>query len=518
MKTGDYRRDYAAYSATLERARYDYHTDARPHLRVAPIQDRYADLWTRSSIDDLTRAREEASTKFEIERTALTALLRAAQLGYLEACTAEVSGELTHCTTSTRFQWNGVPLAADDAPVALAVEPDAARRRELSARWFDALHACDDLRAARLDILREAALSLGLKSYFGFLSEVAETKIESLCAGADDFLERTEHVYNASLYEWSTARHLPVADARALVYADSLFLTRLSHLDPFFPASELRATYDATMSGLGIRVGRQLNVRIETAANKIGKTRAACFALIPPEDVRLVYQTESGANFYQTFFTAAGRAQHFAWVSRDLAARYPELIHAPDETTRAGFGLLFGDLLADGAWLAANRHVRPLVAREITRSFALVELYRARRACIRLRQQRVLYQATDPRSEHLAEAYTAALEEATSFRAHPALYLRDLLPVGLHDMREESADLLPAVYLRARLFATSLGEYLRTRHGHRWWSTRGAAAELIDMWNTGSRYTVEELASLLSLGAPDFDLLAESTEAVLTRE
>ncbi len=516
MKTSDYRRDYAAYSATLKRARYDYHTDARPHLRLAPIQDRYADLWTRSSIDDLTRAREEAATQFEIERTALSALLRAAQLGHLEACSAEASGELAHCTASTRFEWNGAPLAADDAPEALAVEPDAARRRELSARWFDAVRACDDLRAARLDALRETALALGLKSYFGFRSEVAETKIESLCAGADDFLERTARVYNASLFEWATARQLPATDARAPVYADSLFLTRLSHLDPFFPAGELRATYDATMSGLGIRVGRQLNVRIETAAKTVGKMPVACFALNPPEDVRLVYQDEGGANFYQTFFAAAGRTQHFAWVSRDLVVRYPEFIHAPDETTRAGFSFLFGDLLADATWLAANRHVRPSVASEITRSFALVELYRTRRACIRLRQQRVLEQATDPRSEHLAESYTAALEEATSFRAHPALYLRDLIPAGLHDTREESVELLPAVYLRARLFATSLGEYLRTRHGHRWWSTRGAADELIDLWNTGSRYTVEELAALVGLGTPDFDLLADSINSTLT--
>lgn len=518
MKTGDYRRDYAGYAATLERARYDYHTDARPHLRLAPIQDRYADLWTRSSIDELTRARDEASTQFEIERTALSALLRAAQLGHLETCSAEASGELAQCTAATRFEWNGAPLAADDAVDALAVEPDAARRRELSARWFDAVRACDDLRATRLDTLREAARSLGLKSYFGFLSEVAETNIESLCAGADDFLERTERVYNASLFEWSAARHLPPAEARAPVYADSLFLTRLSHLDPFFPASELRATYNATMSGLGIRVGRQLNVRIETVEKTVGKMRAACFAPNPPEDVRFVYQGEGGAHCYQTFFATAGRAQHFAWVSRDLAARYPELIHAPDETTRAGFGLLFGDLLADAAWLAANRHVRPSVASEITRSFALIELYRTRRACIRLRQQRVLDQATDPRSEHLAEAYTAALEEATSFRAHPALYLRDLIPAGLHDRHEESVGLLPAVYLRARLFATSLGEYLRTRHGHCWWSTRGAADELIDMWNTGSRYAVEELAALVGLGTPDFDLLADSTEAALTRK
>jgi hypothetical protein len=38
------------------------------------------------------------------------------------------------------------------------------------------------------------------------------------------------------------------------------------------------------------------------------------------------------------------------------------------------------------------------------------------------------------------------------------------------------------------------------------------------MWNTGSRYTVEELASLVGLGALSFDLLADSINSTLIRE
>jgi hypothetical protein len=517
MKTDDYRRDYAAYSAALERARYDYHTGVEPELRLAPLRDRYADLWTRAAIDDLTRALEETSRQFETERVALAALLRAAQFGYVEACAAEVTDELERCKASARFEWDGARLASDDAPASMAAEADPARRRELAARWFDALHACDDLRVARLDTLRESASALGCDSYFNFLSGMTDAGVESLSAGADDFLERTASVYATKLFDWS-AHHLPATFAREPVYADSLFLMRLTHLDAFFPARELRATYDETMSGLGIHVWQQSNVRIETTGTKSARTLAACLAVNPPGDVRLIYQSEGGGSYYQKFFEAAGHVQHFAWVSRDLAARYPEFVYAPDETTRAGFAFLFGDLLMDAPWLAAQRNVRPSEASEIARSFAFVELHRTRRACARLQQQRVLEQATETSSEHLAGAYATALEEATNFRAHPSLFLRDLVPDGLHDRRGESAWLPPAVYLRARLFAAALGEYFRTRYGHRWWSTNKAADELIDMWNTGSRYTVEELASLVGLGALNFDLLAHSLNSTLTRE
>ncbi|HEX8129588.1 MAG TPA: hypothetical protein VF527_10850 [Pyrinomonadaceae bacterium] len=518
MKTDDYRRDYAAYSAALERARYDYHTGVEPELRLAPLRDRYADLWTHAAIDDLTRALEETSGQFETERVALAALLGAARSGYVEARAAEVTNELARCKASARVEWDGARLAPDDVPDAIAAETDPARRRELAARWFDALRTCEDLCAARFDTLREGARTLGFDSYFTFLSGIAEAGGESLSAGADDFLGRTAAVYGAKLFEWS-ARHLPATLARAPVYADSLFLARLMHLDPYFPAAELRNTYEATLGGLGIRAGRQSNLRLETTAAEPGSMRPACLAVKPPEDVRLVYRREGGASYYQQFFEAAARAQHFAWVSRELAARYPELVYAPDEATRAGFAFLFGDLFTDAPWLVEQRHVRPSEAGEIARSFAFVELHRMRRASVHVQQQRVLEQASETRSEHLAEAYATALEEATGFRAHPSLFLRDLVPGGSHDRRgEHAARLPPAVYLRARLFAAALGEYFRTRYGHRWWSNSKAADELIDMWNTGSRYTVEELASLVGLGALNFDLLADSINSTLIRE
>ncbi|HEY0099513.1 MAG TPA: hypothetical protein VGB76_11240 [Pyrinomonadaceae bacterium] len=517
MKTGDYRRDYAAYAAALERARYDYHTGVTPELRLTPIRDRYADLWTRDAVNDLTRAREEISRQFETERVACAALLRAAQLGYVEAQATDVTRELARCRASAVVEWNGASLAPEDAPDALALEPDAARRRELSARWFEALRACNDLRAARFDTLREAARTLNFNSYFEFLSGIhEESSLERLSAAADNFLARTTSVYNSTLFEWA-ARHLPPEFSRAPAYADSLFLRRLSHLDPFFPASELRATYEATMQDLGVRAGQQHNLSIEATGHKIGSMLAACYALRPPEEVRLVHRSEGGASLYQMFFAAAGGAQAFAWVSRDLAARYPELVYAPDETTRAGFQLLFADLLADAAWLTAHRNVRPSSAGEIARSFAFVELQLTRRAAVRLQQQRILDQARDPLDAQLAEGYAVALEEAINFRPDPSLYLRDLISDDPEETRA-SARLQPAVYLRARLFATALGEYFRTRYGHRWWAARRAADELIDLWNTGSRYTVEELASLAGLGDLNFDLLADTTEAALRGE
>src|SRR5205085_442145 len=279
MKPGDYRRDYAAYCAALARARYDFHVGRAPELQLAPLHERYADLWTRERLAELEQAQRDTPAQFETERTALRRLLNVARLGYIAAQTREVAAELARCEAAAQIAWPDARVAATDAPTLIANEPDAPRRRELAARQRDALQSCDDLRAAQFD-------------------------------------QR-------------------------------------------FPASDLARTYAATMSGLGIRVERQTNLRVEWIAGSIQTAaqtaqlfaqsarplNAICFDLAPPTDVHLVVGTNGGAEAYRAFFQAAGGAQQLAWVSRDMAERYPEFVRGPDATTRAAYGFLFRHLL-----------------------------------------------------------------------------------------------------------------------------------------------------------------------------
>jgi hypothetical protein len=391
-------------------------------------------------------------------------------------------------------------VAAADVPELIAREPDAARRRELAARWQDASAACDDLRAARLEALRQAAAELDFESYAALRNEAAQADEERLKTAADVLLARTGAAYDVRLRAWG-ARHLPPQHARAPVYADSLFFARLAWLDQFFPAGGLPAVYGAAMAGLGIRVERQQNLRVEWQTPP-ESSAAACFGIEPPADVRLVAGTRGGAQQLRSFLYAAGRAQQLAWVSRDMAARYPEFVYAPDETTCAAYGFLFRYLLHDAAWLGARLGLKESVAREVARGFALGELHDARRCCAQLHHQAALAAAPDARAETLAAEYAATHTEATGFRYDPALYLQDGGHAAVSD-------------LRARLFAVTLGEHLRARHGRRWWAARAAGDELIDLWNTGARYTVEELASLVGAGAADVGLLAEGLLAVV---
>jgi hypothetical protein len=141
MKPGDYRREYAAYAAALARTRYEFYAGRRPTVQLAPLRERYADLWTRTRLDELAAARSDPPAQFETERTALSRLLNVARLGYAAVETREIADELARCEQATRVAWGDARISAAVGLESLADEADAARRRELFARLLDARRA-----------------------------------------------------------------------------------------------------------------------------------------------------------------------------------------------------------------------------------------------------------------------------------------------------------------------------------------------------------------------------------------
>ncbi|MCA1635137.1 MAG: hypothetical protein LC802_15955 [Acidobacteria bacterium] len=504
MDPSEYRRDYAAYRSALERARFSRHAGLEPQPELKPIEERYADLWTQEAIDDLRHAHTETPEQFETERTALHALAGAARLKYLEVHASDVCEELKRCVDSARFDWEGRKLAARDAPELIAAESDAWRRRELAARWLEEVRRCDDLRAARLELLDEAASALGFDGKLALHESVARVSLESFAAEAEWFLERTARAYMSGLSRWATRSILTPASG-ALHYADGLFFRRAAHLDAHFKGQSFRALYAETLAGLGIRLEAQPNLQLDDHARPSKNPRPACFAVAPPEDVRLVVgAAQGGAVWQRSSFHEGARAQALAWASRDTAARYPEFVYAPDDATNEGHAALFSGLFGDAVWLGERRAMRATEAREVAARLALVELHDARRACASLRHALALASARGTRSEQLADNYAALHTEATRFSYEAATHLLDA----------EEGFAAPT-RLRARLFAAGLAEHLRSRHGRRWYASRAAGDELRDLWNTASRYSVKELARLVWGGELSFELLAEELIAAV---
>ena len=504
MNPSDYRRDYAAYRSAVERERFKRHAglSARPDLR--PTEERYAELWTREAIEELRRARAETPAQFETERAGLRALEGAAQVKYAEAAARDVSEELRRCSDASGFEWGGAKVAAEEAPALIAAEADVARRRALGRRWLDALRACDDLRASRLEAIAAAARELGFDNRRALYESFTGVDLGGVSAAAGAFLERTEAAFMSGLARWAAGR-LPRGAEGGPDYADQFFFMRAARFDAYFPARDFRALYKDALGAVGVGVESRSNLHVEDGRRPAREAGTACFPVNPPEDVRLVVGArEAGLDFYRRSFQEGGRAQMFAWASRDTAARHPEFVRSPDAATEEGHGRLLSGLLREPAWLAAVRAARASEALEVARRAALVELYEARRECASLRYALALDAGGGARSEQLAGEYVSLFGGATGFRHRAAAALL-----------EADEWFRSATGLRARLFAAGFGEHLRARHGRRWFSSRAAGEELIDIWNTASRYPVEELARLVWGGALSFDLMADALTAAL---
>src|SRR5262249_32886025 len=93
--------------------------------------------------------------------------------------------------------------------------------------------------------------------------------------------------------------------------------------------------------------------------------------------------------------------------------------------------------------------------------------------------------------------YAELMTDAVRVRFDEAEHLRDL-----------SDDFRPGDNLRAAAFEAQMRDYLKTQFGSHWWSSRKAGETLIDLWNTGQRYSAEELAAMTGLGELNYDWLA----------
>ncbi len=178
-----------------------------------------------------------------------------------------------------------------------------------------------------------------------------------------------------------------------------------------------------------------------------------CAALQVPDEIKLVLNPQEDWADVGLLLGSAGRVQQFAWTSRNLP---PELRLYGDRSIQYGWAFVFSSLAFTREWL------------EETYGFA----------------------------ENAAIRRVAAVNELIDAR-------QDAEGAMHEDSKYRSAE-----SMRGRAFATQMLEQLRSQFGSRWWRSRKAGDMLIDLWNTGYRYTADELASMAGLGELSFEWLA----------
>lgn len=490
-----YRRDYAEFNAAVLREHYRFDSGQKATLDLAPIYERFGDLFARDAIDKLKQQLDETSAHFETERAGLSHLLTFAVEQFLENAARELTEAVSAFEAAATIELAGRRLTFQEAAVAIATERDRAARLAINNRRLAIIAAANDLRAERLAKLHEAARSLGYESYTNLFEQLRHLDYKSLAQAAAGLLERTESLYVARLSE-TLRRDLGISVEEA-DRSDYLHLIRLTHHDARFPASRLMEVYRQTMAGLGIDIDAQRNIAIDSAVRPQKRLRPHCVPIAVPDEIKLVIRPAGGPADYKALLHEAGHAQHYGWTAASLR---PEFKYTGDYALSEIYAFLFHHLLADRAWLAA--HLSFADSREFVQSFMLVELIMARRSVAKLDYERRLHAGED--FAGAADDFAERLTEATKFKTAKSEYLSDT-----------DDGFYVANYVRAWAFASQLRDHLKSRFGQRWWAARQAGNFLKEIWETGDRYSADEMASQIGLGPMSFDLLIDEFNQAL---
>ena len=137
---------------------------------------------------------------------------------------------------------------------------------------------------------------------------------------------------------------------RDLRRSDLPYFFRAGGFDGLFPSEQLIPALEQTLSGLGIDLDAQPNVRLDTEQRPLKSPRAFCAPVHVPDEVYLVIPRQGGREDYAALFHEAGHTEHYAHVDASMPF---EFRHLGDNSVTEGFAFLVEHLTEDQAWLDA---------------------------------------------------------------------------------------------------------------------------------------------------------------------
>lgn len=483
----EYRQRFRAFHTHWQREQYLARSGRKARAELAHLAQENSDLFTTSVLAELQAKHAEVAAYRETERQAIQRLLAFARTGQLTNRTLELTEELDAYESHPTIQWDGQRLTIRQAQRQLAQEAALPRRRELAARRAEAIYGAQDLRAERFARLQTSAQAFGCEHLLALHNAIPQLELEKLTAQAAQLLAKTESPYVAALKPL-LAREANVRLDEA-TQADLGHFQRLARFAPYFPATRATEIYAELFTGLGFKVEQQAHVELDMFARSGKQAHAFCAFVQIPDEVKLVAKlekTQDGYTFYQGFLRAAGQTQLAAWTSREMQYEF----RVPgDATVGEAWGTLFSQLLVDPEFLLSNFGFP--ASGEFRHALAVFKLLHVRRAAALLQYELEFH--TGKLTRNAGERFAELLTDGVRMRYDEAECLRAIEP-PFRSINQ----------FRAWAFEAQLREHLKTRFGTRWWSARKAGELLIDLWNTGHRHTVEELATLIGLGELDF--------------
>ncbi len=484
---------YEAYVEARERERLAYRSGHSDALQLQQVDSSFEDVTSGDGLDELRR--ELGAAKFESERDQLSRLLHAVEDAVLASDVRDLEARLGERERQQSFRVGRRDARAVEWAARLAEEAEASRRAEIQLGLDRAWAELNPLREELFGARGHALARLGYPTPRAWAeARRPGTDYDRWGECATRLLSETESAYRDGSRNALQAVGVAPDSAHR---GDALRVDRLSAYDRLFPADRLIETLDFTLEGMGIRTDRLSGLSIDLEPRPRKQRAAFCSAPRPPDEVYLVAWPSPGVPAYAGFLHAAGRALQHLYSSPSLPV---ERQRSADAALPEAWGTLLASRLADAVWI--ERGSPAVRAEAYAPDIRLRRCAALRRTAAAVRFELELASlegGADPRT--LDAVYAAELSEGAGCQWGPEGYL-----VGA-DALLASVDRLRGWCLEAQL-----SEFLRERFGRRFWRERGAGDLLKELWNTGSTYSAEELASELGLGALDVDALIETCD------
>ncbi len=487
MDQTTYEQKADAFLAEVLTEYYEVRAGLKETLELTPIYERYADLFAEETVRE--RLDEREATAGHAGRY----LADFAVEGYLENEVKGLSEEITNAELAATVPWDGEDVAFQDVPILLMNEDDRHRRHALARLYHSRQAEFNPLRIRRWNRLHDRTRDLGFEDYVAAFDQHRAANLHRLAEQMSWLLEVTEDAFEAEL-STRLARH-GVPRAEAGVW-DVAAMLRAKEFDPLFPADQMLPALRETLSGLGIELDEQANVRLDTESRPLKSPRAFCAGVHVPDDVRLVIKPTGGVDDYRSLFHEAGHAEHFAHVSADLDLAHRRL---GDNAVTETYAFLLEHLLFQPAWLESVLGLEPAQYEPAIRSLRFGLLWLVRRYAAKLNYELELHAGL---VKGKAAAYVHWLKRGCRVQIPPERYLADV-----------DDGFYVAQYLRAWIFEAQLRHYLETTFGDAWFAEPAAGEFLVDLWRVGQQYPVEELARQIGAEGLDLNPLAEQLTA-----
>jgi hypothetical protein len=477
-----YRSEAEAFVSALDREYYLHFSGQQDDYRIEPVYERHRGLFSREAVEGLRERGARLLLEFAVQ-------------GLIGRETKAQQAELARREAALQVEIDGRRLPFRESPVTQANEADPGRRAEIEqAREAVVEEHLNPLLRELLEGSHAIAAELGWPSMRAMCEELSGIDLRALGDQTAAFLHSTEDAYEA-LVGPELRRELGFGFER-LRRADLAAFFRAPLLDRWFPADRLVPSLVETFAGLGIDVGSQNAVTLDTEARPKKSPRAFCAPVQVPDEIYLVITRIGGRDDYAALFHEAGHAEHYAHVERSLPA---EERYLGDNSITEGFAFLFEHVVEDPEWL--RRRLGLDDAGDVVRHAAAVKLLFLRRYCAKLAYELELHDA--PRSlDTLADVYARRLSQAVRVEWPRTTWLNDVDPF-----------FYAARYLRAWALETHLRKTLRERFGAAWFEQPAAGELLRDIWRHGQRMSAGELLGELNGAKLDLSALVEELGA-----